>query len=154
MEKVPDEIVKMEPIRIELPESYIYETVIPVRITDLNYVGHVGNDSFLSIVHEARAGFLKAYGYSELDVEGVGTIVKDAALVYKSQAHYGDELLVKVALVNPGYVSCDFKYLLLNNKTGQEVARAKTGFVFLDYETNKIMEMPVKFRALFKKNPR
>lgn len=139
----------MQSIKIELPESYIFETEIPVRITDINYVGHLGNDSYLSIIHEARAQFLAIHGYTELDVEGIATIVKDAAIIYKSQAYNSDVLVVKVALENPGFMSCDFKYLLLNKKTNKEVARAKTGFVFLDYKSGEILEMPEQFRKLF-----
>lgn len=139
----------MQAIRIDLPQTFIFETEIPIRITDLNYVGHLGNDTFLSIVHEARAQFLKTHGYTELDIEGVATIVNDAALVYKAQVHHGDILIVKLALDNPGFMSCDFKYLLLDKKTGKEVARAKTGFVFLDYNTGKIVEMPKAFKTFF-----
>ena len=139
----------MDSIKIDLPAEFIFETEIPVRITDINYVGHLGNDSYLSIIHEARAQFLAKYGYTELDVEGIGTIVNNVAILYKSQAYYGDILTVKVSLANPGYMSCDFKYLLLNKKTGKEIARAKTGFVFMDYKTKKLVEMPGEFKALF-----
>ena len=143
----------MDSIKIDIPNEFIFETEIPVRITDINYVGHLGNDSYLSIIHEARAQFLAQYGYTELDVEGIGTIVNNVAIIYKSQAYYGDVLTVKVTLANPGYMSCDFKYLLLNKKTGNEVARAKTGFVFMDYSTKKIVEMPKEFKVLFKNDP-
>lgn len=139
----------MPGIRIDLPEKFIFETEIPVRITDLNYVGHLGNDSFLSIIHDARARFLRKYGYTELDVEGVGTIVNNAVILYKSQLFYGDTVIIKVALKNPGHMSCDFIYLLLDKKTGKEAARAQTGFVFMDYKSGNLMDMPAQFRALF-----
>ena len=106
---------------------------------------------FLSIIHEARAQFLQSFGYTELDVEGVGTIVNDVGIIYKAQVFHGDYLKIKIALDNPGHMSCDLKYLLLDKKTGKEVARAKTGFVFLDYKSGNIADMPQKFRALFEK---
>jgi len=139
----------MSSIKIDLPQKYIFETEIPIRITDLNYAGHLGNDVFLSIIHEARAQFLKSHGYTEMDVEGVGTIVNDAGIIYKAQVYHGDVLIIKIALENPGHMSCDFIYQLINKETGKEVARAKTGFVFLDYKTGNIVEMPSKFRTLF-----
>ena len=144
----------MKAVKINLPEKYIFETEIPVRITDINYVGHLGNDRYLSIVHEARAQFLKSLGYSELDVEGVGTIVNNAVIIYRSQSFHGDQLIVKLALEDAGYVSCNFKYLLINKKTGKEIARAQTGFAFLDYKTGELKEMPGKFRQLFNKDIR
>ena len=60
----------MARIRIELPGTFKFSANIPVRITDLNYGGHVGNDTILSIIHEARAQFLKNYDYSEKDSRG------------------------------------------------------------------------------------
>ena len=61
----------MARIKIELPEIFSFTTTIPIRITDLNYGGHVGNDTILSIIHEARMQFLKNAGYTELDLEGM-----------------------------------------------------------------------------------
>ena len=54
----------MERIKISLPESFKFSTIMKIRITDLNYGGHVGNDSFLSLIHEARQQFLNHFNYS------------------------------------------------------------------------------------------
>jgi acyl-CoA thioesterase FadM len=70
----------MERIKINLPEAFSFSTNIPVRITDLNYGGHVGNDAFLSLLHEARMQFLQQFGYSEMNVEGVGLIMSDVGI--------------------------------------------------------------------------
>jgi acyl-CoA thioesterase FadM len=43
----------MARIKIELPQSFSFTCRIPVRITDINYGGHAGNDTVLSIIHEA-----------------------------------------------------------------------------------------------------
>ena len=75
----------MPRIKIEIPERFIYKTEIPIRITDINYGGHLGNDSLLSIIHEARVRFLKNLGYSEANVEGSGIIMIDSAIQYKSE---------------------------------------------------------------------
>jgi len=75
----------MARIKIELPGKFIFKTEITIRVSDLNYGGHLGNDSVLSICHEARLRFLKHLGYSELDVEGSGIIMSDAAIQYKGE---------------------------------------------------------------------
>ncbi len=49
----------MARVQIDFPEHFCFTTDIDVRITDLNYGGHLGNDKFLSIAHEARVRFLK-----------------------------------------------------------------------------------------------
>ena len=88
----------MARIKIDLPAKFSYSTNIPIRITDINFGGHVGNDTILSIVHEARAKFIQHLGYDELNFWGVGTIMSDVAIEYKDQIYYGDEILASVAV--------------------------------------------------------
>ena len=40
----------MNRVSLHLPENFSFSTEIPIRITDVNYGGHVGNDSILSIL--------------------------------------------------------------------------------------------------------
>ena len=54
-----------------------------IRVTDLNYGGHVGNDTILSLLQEARQQFLQSKGYAELEVESYGLIMADAMIEYK-----------------------------------------------------------------------
>ena len=133
-------------IKIELPDKFIYKTEIPIRITDINYGGHLGNDSLLSIVHEARLRFLKHFGYSESDVEGNGIIMIDAGVQYKSEGFYGDELLVEVAVNDFSGIGCDFIYRVTNKNTLKEIALAKTGIVFFNYEKRKTAPVPELFK--------
>ena len=75
----------MERVKIHLPDAFAFSTVITIRITDLNYGGHVGNDTFLSLIHEARQQFLMSHGYKELSFEGAELIQTDAAIEYKRE---------------------------------------------------------------------
>ncbi len=70
----------MERIKLNIPPIFFFSTCLTIRITDLNYGGHVGNDSFLSLIHDARLQFLKYHDYSELDFAGTGLIMADAAI--------------------------------------------------------------------------
>jgi acyl-CoA thioester hydrolase len=136
----------MPRIKIAIPEKFIFNTEIPIRITDINYGGHLGNDSLLSIIHEARLRFLNHLGYSESNVEGVGIIMVDSAIQYKSEGFYGDELLVEIAVNDFTGIGCDFVFKLSNKKTLKEIAVAKTGIVFFDYEKRKTAPVPVAFK--------
>ena len=78
----------MARIKIKPPQQFSFSAEIPVRITDLNYGGHVGNDTILSILHEARAQFLRYHGYSELNLHGVGLIMSDVGIEFKSELFY------------------------------------------------------------------
>ncbi len=139
----------MARIKIDLPSHFDFSTEMPIRISDINYGGHLGNDAVLALVHEARVRFLKHLGYSELDIEGVGIIMSDAAVVYKAEGFHGDILSIEIAVGEFGNAGCDFFYRLTNRETGQEVARVKTGIVFHDYAATKTVAVPAKFRERF-----
>lgn len=132
-------------IKLQIPDKFIFSTVVPIRITDLNYGGHLGNDSVLSIVHEARVRFLNHLGYSELDIGGSGIIMVDALVNYRSEGFYGEMLKVEVTVNDFSGMGCDFIYLITNSKTGKEVARVKTGIVFYDYENRRKQKVPAEF---------
>ena len=136
----------MARIKIEIPNKFIFRTELPIRITDINYGGHLGNDSLLSLIHEARVRFLNHLGYSESNVEGSGIIMIDAGVQYKSEGFYGDELLVEVAVNDFSGIGCDFIYRVTNKNTLKEIALVKTGIVFFNYEKRKTVPVPLEFK--------
>ena len=136
----------MPRIKIEIPEKFLFKAEISVRISDINYGGHLGNDSLLSIIHEARVRFLKHLGYSESDVEGNGIIMNDAAIQYKAESFYGDELLIEVGVMDFSKIGCDIVFRITNSDKKKEIALAKTGIVFFDYENKKVAPLPEKFK--------
>ena len=140
----------MSRIKIELPSNFHFTTEIIIRITDINYGGHVGNDSILSIIHEARMQFLIKFGYTEMNVEGVGLIMSDAGIEFKSELFYGETVVVDICLTNISKVSFDLFYRLLKKDSiGALVAIAKTGMVCYNYSTKKITPVPEKLKNMF-----
>jgi acyl-CoA thioester hydrolase len=133
----------MNRIKIELPGVFSFSTRIKIRITDLNYGGHVGNDTFLSLIHEARQQFLKHHGYAELDFDGHGVIMADAAIEFKSELNYGDEVEIWVAAVNFTRLGFDLYYRLeMVNASGNILAgKAKTGMLCYDYDAKKVISL-------------
>ena len=73
----------MTRVKIDFPEKIIGSVTIPVRITDINYGNHVGNDSFVSIIHEARVQWLSQYGFSELNIAGTSLIMSDLVIEFR-----------------------------------------------------------------------
>lgn len=137
----------MARVKLDLPERFNFSTELMVRITDINYGQHLGNDAVLAFVHEARLRFLKSFGFSEADVGGVGMIMLDAVVVYKSQAFHGEALKIEVAAADFGPCGCDFLYRLTEKQSGREIARVKTGLAFFDYAKKKIAKTPERFRS-------
>lgn len=134
----------MSRIKIDLPEKFQFTTQIPVRITDLNYGSHLGNDSVLSIIHEARVQYLTSLGYSELDLAGVGLIMADVAIEFLQEAFYGDIIQASIAAGDIKRVSFDLFYLLEITRNGKTtpIAKAKTGMVCYDYKQKKVTSLP------------
>jgi acyl-CoA thioester hydrolase len=134
----------MARIKIDLPASFSFSTSFPVRITDLNYGSHVGNDTVLSFIHEARVRFLQSHGYSELDLEGVSLIMADAALIFKNEIYYGDELMISIQAVEFSRVGFDLIYKMDKKSADQSsvVALAKTAMICFDYNLKKVVSLP------------
>ena len=135
----------MAKIKVDLPEHFSFTTTIPIRITDVNYGKHVGNDAILSIIHEARMQFLKSYGLAELEFAGIGLIMRDVGIEFKSELFYGDIVTVSVTAGEFSNISFDIFYkLVTSEKDGKETigAIAKTGMVGYDYQKKKIATLP------------
>ena len=136
----------MARVKLALPESFPFTTEIALRITDINYGGHLGNDAVLALIHEARIRFLKSMGFSELDAGGgAGLIQSDAVIVFKSEAFYGEKIAVSAGIQDFTATGCDFIFCMKEKTSGREVARAKTGIVFFDYKNKKLLKVPDEF---------
>jgi len=134
----------MNRIKIELPEHFHFSTLITIRITDLNYGGHVGNDSFLSLIHEARQQFLLSHGYKELEIAGIGLIMADVAIEYKKELNHGDVVKISVAAAGFDKLGFDifYKMELLNGEETALAGKAKTGMLCFDYTEKKKVPVP------------
>ena len=137
----------MARVKIALPAAFLFATTVPVRITDLNYGGHLGNDALLSILHEVRVQFLASLGEREVDpATQLGFIMADVAIEYKAEAFYGDVLQIEVGASDLSKYGFDIVYQV-KNQAGREVARAKTGMLTFDYNTRKLRPLPAELVA-------
>jgi acyl-CoA thioester hydrolase len=140
----------MARIKLTMPENTIAVITVPVRITDINYGNHVGNDSFISIIHEARMQWLKQLGYTELAIEGSGLILADLAVEFKSESFYGDVIEISVAVAEISKVSFELYYQLTTKREDKFIilAVAKTSMVCYDYNAKKVVAIPPAFKAV------
>ena len=138
----------MPRLKLKPLEKYPFCTEIMVRTTDLNYGGHLGNDSLLSLLHEARVAFLAFYGFTELDCGGVSLIMADAAVIYQGEAFAGDRLIFEVSAGEPS--KCGFRlfYRVTRQNDGKEIALAELGIVCYDYKLGRIEKLPEKVKKI------
>lgn len=136
----------MPRVKIELPSHFPFTTSLPVRITDINYGGHGGNDSILGMIHEGRMRFLRSLGYTEMEFEGTGMIMSDVIIEFRNELFYGDVIDISVAAGNLTRAGFELFYKI-EKKMGEEtilVANSKTAMVCYDYGRKKIVALPEK----------
>ncbi len=131
----------MARIKLNIPEVLLFETSIRVRITDINYGNHLGNDALVSMLHEARVQWLTSLKFTELNIEGVGLIMSDLAVEYKQEAFAGDKLSITIHTGDSSRVGFDLYYTVINQQS-KTVALAKTGMVCFNYEARKVAPVP------------
>lgn len=141
----------MARVKIDMPAAFRFSTSVPVRITDVNYGGHLGNDAIVSILHESRMQFLQSLGCTELEFFGAALIMSDLAIVYKGESFYGDTLTVEVTANELGSAGFDVLYRLSTTRDGKPlaIAEAKTGMICFDYKTRKVARLPEAFKQQF-----
>lgn len=140
----------MARIHIDIPEKVHGTFFIPIRIADINYGNHVGNDAFVSIIHEARMQWLRQFGYTELNIEGIGLIMSDLGIEFKNELFYGDVTEVRLSIADITRVSFGLYYQLTASRNNEiiMVAKAKTGMVCFDYEKKKVVAIPEKLLSV------
>jgi acyl-CoA thioesterase FadM len=129
----------MNRLKVTLPDHFSFSTPLTIRLSDLNYGGHVGNDAILSILQEARQQFLRSRGQEELNIDGYGLIMVDALIEYKKELNYADSIIVSVIAIDFDKMGFDFYYKIELIQEGKSIlaSRAKTGMLLYDYANKK-----------------
>lgn len=140
----------MTRLQLHLPQTLLATISIPVRITDINYGNHVGNNSIVEIIHEARVQFLQQNGFTELDVAGTSLIMSELQVEYKNESFYKDRLDIDLYCGEISKVMFEL-YYKISTKRDQKtivIALAKTGMVCYDYNIKKITNLPGELKAV------
>ncbi|MBL6729875.1 MAG: thioesterase family protein [Bacteroidia bacterium] len=127
----------MKRMKIDMPSRWQYATEIEVRVSDLNYGNHMGNQEFLAYAQESRVRFLAHYGYTELDFGGVSLIQADAAITFSCEGNLGDKVQIELATEVTGSSSFNIYYKFTNLTKSKHMANIRTALVSYDYEKNR-----------------
>lgn len=139
----------MARVQLDLPEQFLFSITQTVRMTDLNVGGHVGNDQMISLLSEARYRFFCHYGFDEFGKEEVGIVITDLVTAYRSESFAQENLRFEVGLMDFNKYGADIIFRVTKHPSGQVVVLAKQGFVFFDYQTHKVTQIPEPFRRTF-----
>lgn len=140
----------MARIKIDITGKFLTRIHIHVRITDINYGNHTGNDSLVAILHEARAQWLQQNGFTELDIHGTGLILSELLINFKKESLYGDVLDIELFATEITKKSFDLLYDVTTKRNGTslQIAVAKTTMVSYDYTLKKVVEIPAALGVL------
>jgi len=143
----------MSRVKLKFPdENPLFTATISVRVGDINYGGHVGNDAILSIIHEARMQMLCSRGYDEMNAGGNSLIMADVMIAYRGESFYGDDLTVKMYAEEIKDHSFNILYHISAKRLGvqTDIANAKTGMVCFDYNLRKVAVMTDELKEFLK----
>lgn len=118
---------------------------IEVRVGDINYGGHMGNDKALLVFHDARIRFLSAIGFKEGDIGGPGIIMRDAHITFRKEVFLHDKISVDVGIDDITLTSFNMYYTVKRESDGAVVFLGSTGLVAFDYEQRRPVKLPEVF---------
>ena len=123
-----------------------FEHEIEVRFRDCDPMGHVNNAVYLSYLESARfAWWRRALGPSGLTDHAF--IVARVEIDYRKAALPGERLLVRLRVDGLGRSSFTIAYEVLNTRTRELVADAKSVQVAFDYALGKSVPLSEDLRA-------
>ena len=123
-----------------IPGPTCFETTMDVKISDINYGNHVGNERFLLFAQETRIRFLKSIGCSEVKFGDYGLVLTEAHVEYLHELFHGDNLLIRMSVGGPSRASFDCFYEVIAQRVSGNVTAAliKTAMVCFDYHERKV----------------
>jgi acyl-CoA thioester hydrolase len=133
--------------RTKLTAQPVYKFCYPITVQprDINYGGHLGVDSLVSIIGTARAYIFKSAGLSEgnLGDDRTGIIMTDFLVNLKAEGFMFDNLEV---YTHVGELTKNgFRFFHKITRGPSLVALAEAGFLAYDYTAKKVTSVPVKF---------
>ncbi|MCB9078948.1 MAG: thioesterase family protein [Anaerolineaceae bacterium] len=135
----------MPRVKLEEQPTYEFSHTVTVRVTDLNYGNHLGNDSVVGLISEARVNLLHALGLSEFDLgDGqTGIILADLVINFKAEGFLFDVLHIDCHIGDISRKSFRIFYRLTKNT--QLVALAETGIITFNYADRQTVSVPDAF---------
>jgi acyl-CoA thioester hydrolase len=126
-----------------MKDQRLFAGTYKIRVGDINYGGHMGNDRALLLFHDARIHFLEERGYSESNIGGPGIIMGDAHVYFKKEVFRGDELTVFVHIEDLRSLSFELHYTVMRGE--EEVLYGSTKLIAFDYNKRKVAKIPDSF---------
>lgn len=141
----------MQRVKLSPPETFIFSMERTVGISDLNYARHMDSVAMIRVIHEARLQFLADIGFTESNIYGLGMVVTDLAIDFRSESFANDVLTIDVGVSKFNKYGFDIGFQVTNRALDTVVCIANMGVVFFDFDNHKLAELPGAFQSILEK---
>lgn len=119
-------------------------TEIPVRSTEVDYLGHVNNAKYLEYMEWGREAWYRQAGcsFEALAQKNIGTVTVNININYLHECGLGDILLVKTRPLKAGKSSFVLLQEIYKKDSEIKVSDAHVTTVLIDIKTRKSTPIP------------
>jgi len=137
--------------KMSMNEKGMFEDVRTVVEEDIDALNHVNNLQYLRWTLKTASAHSKHVGWpaERYRALGAGWIVRSHKITYKVPALLNDDILIRTRVTGFDRFSSVRKYTILRTAGATVCATAETRWVFVDFETLKLTEIPDEVKAAF-----
>ena len=132
-------------VQIAIPEHSHFTYQMTVSKQHENSGGHLAHDKVVTIIGDCRDAWFASMGFPGCRVGEIGIVNTDLMLMYIAEGFHDDQLNVSLVLADLNKYGGDMLLRAVRQQDGQELFRAKSGFVFYDYRIRKVVYRPAEF---------
>ncbi|MCG8571945.1 MAG: thioesterase family protein [Spirochaetes bacterium] len=135
----------MPKVKLKKQKKYDFNYKTTIKVRDINYGGHLSNDSLVGLLHEARIDLLKQMGFGELNLgdQKTGIIMTDLVVNFRNQGYMHDEITIQSQIDEISSVGFRVFHQILKEET--LIGLAEIGIVCFNYQDNQIADVPEVF---------
>ncbi len=121
---------------------------IPVRSTEVDFLGHVNNAKYLEYMEWGREAWYSQAGcsFEQLAKRGMGPVTVNINIDYLGECRQGDLLLVKTSPFKTGNSSYVMKQQIFKTTSMEKVSEAYITAVVIDLNTRKSIPIPAELK--------
>ena len=141
----------MQRVKLNPLDSILFSMERKVGISDVNYARHMDSIAMIQVIHEARLQFLADLGFTESNIYGLGMVVTDLAIDFRSESFANDVLSIDVGVSTFNKYGFDIGFQVTNRALDKVVCIAKMGVVFFDFDNHKLAVLPGALQSILEK---
>jgi acyl-CoA thioester hydrolase len=129
-----------------------HKATIQIRFADTDMLGHVNNANYLTYMELARMSYFTEVVNDAVDWNKEGVILAKSIIDYRRPILLEDHLQVHICIDQISSKSFNFSYKFVVTKQEEEItyAEGSTIMVCFDYQLNKSIVMPEKWKERIK----